>query len=130
MDFIDWTCDTCHGKTQGAGAISITYDEVHRAEADRKSWADRSNSENFMNWNPADALAQPQLGLWKVECDACAGECIGAYWIDLRQAATPEAVAHWTEHLSRKTWFTATNWASLVASVGETQPIRSRSAAA
>lgn len=125
MEFIDWTCDTCHHKTGGSGAIHIDYADIRRAELARKSWDDRSHSEDFMRWDPADALIQPQLALWKVECNTCAGACENSYWIDLQQVPTADRLAWWTEHLEAKGWFTATNWVALVASVGETQPIRS-----
>lgn len=125
MDFIDWTCDTCHNTTNGSGAIHIAYADIHRAEADRKTWADRPGSNTFMDWNPADALIQPLLALWKVECDTCAGACEGSYWVDLRQARTVADLARWTEHLALKGWFTATNWTALVASIEATQQTRS-----
>ena len=124
MEIIDWTCDTCCDKTHGSGAIHIEYAEIRRAEAERKSWYDRSSSENFMRWDPMDALIQPQLGRWKVECHTCAAECEGSYWIDLHQARTTADLDRWTEHLSGKGWFTATNWPAVVGSVGRTQPIR------
>ena len=122
MELIDWTCDTCHAPTGGSGAISITYDDIHRADAVRRA---DSGSADFTRLTVADALARPQLGLWKVECDSCAGECLGAYWIDLRTAQSDADLAEWTRHLSSKTWFAATNWDALVESVGVTQPLRS-----
>lgn len=118
MNVIDWTCDTCHQPTSGSGAVSIAYSEIHRADDIRKA-------EDFTHLTPADVLAQPNLGRWKVECDTCAGECIGAYWIDLRKLQDDADLAEWTRHLSCKTWFAATNWNALVASVGVAQANRS-----
>lgn len=121
MDLIDWTCDTCHEPTSGSGAISIAYDEIHRADDIRKAAAD-PDAANFADLNMQDVLARPQLGLWKVECDTCAGECTGAYWIDLRKARTGEDLAEWTRHLNRKTWFAGTNWDALVESAAKARP--------
>jgi hypothetical protein len=129
MDLIDWTCDTCHALTHGSGAISITYDEIHRADAVRKAVGD-PESADFTRLSVADALARPKLGLWKVECDSCAGECIGAYSIDLLKARTGGDLAEWSRHLSAKTWFAATNWDALVTSVSATQATREAGAAA
>lgn len=114
---IEWTCDTCHQPTNGLGAISIAYDEIHRADDIRRTT-------DFTRLTPSDVLAQPNLGRWKVECDTCAGECTGAYWIDLRQVRNDADLADWTRHLSYKTWFTATNWNALVAAVTATQQAR------
>lgn len=122
MDLIDWTCDTCHKPTDRRGAISITYDDIHRADAVRKALAADPTASDFTNLSPADALARPNLGLWKVECDNCAGECIGVYWIDLQQARTGPQLAEWTKHLSRKTWFAGTNWDAFVDSAALTKP--------
>lgn len=117
MDVIDWTCDTCHRPANGAGAISISYDEIHRADDIRKTM-------DATRLTPQDALAQPNLGRWKVECDSCAGECIGAYWIDLRKLRNDADVAEWTRHLSYKTWFAATNWGAVIDATARTQPVR------
>lgn len=125
MDLIDWTCDTCHQPAHGSGAISIDYEHIRGADAVRKAAVDQPETADFARLTVADALAQPQLGLWKVECNTCAGECIGAYWIDLSKARTVDALAEWTQHLSMKTWFAATNWTALVASVAATQQARS-----
>jgi hypothetical protein len=115
MGQIVWTCDTCHEPTHGLGAISITYDDIHRADDVRKA-------PDFANLSPADVLAQPNLGRWKVECDTCAGECIGAYWIDLRRARTDDDLAEWTQHLNRKTWFAGTNWDAFIESAALSTP--------
>lgn len=125
MDVIDWTCDTCHGPTSGAGAISIDYEHIRGAEAARKTVTDQPENADFTHLTVGDVLARPQLGLWKVECNTCAGECIGGYWIDLTKARTVTDLADWTRHLSSKTWFTATNWTALVASVTVTRQARS-----
>lgn len=125
MDLIDWTCDTCHQRTNGSGAIHIPYADILAAESDRKAVADGSSSGSFMTATVADALALPNLGLWKVECNSCAGTCEGSYWIDLRQVRTRADLERWTEHLRSKTWINASNWSALVASVGTAQPIRS-----
>ncbi|WP_250029757.1 hypothetical protein [Paractinoplanes maris] len=117
MELIDWTCDTCHGKTEGKGAISIAYDEIHRAN-------DILKTLDATRLTVADAVAQPNLALWKVECDTCAGECIGAYWIDLRKLRDDADIVEWTRHLERKTWFAATNWDALVASAPRVKPLR------
>ena len=123
-NYIGWTCDTCHQPCAGSGAISISYDHIRSADAVRKTVADQPESADFTHLNPADVLARPQLGLWKVECNTCAGECIGAYWIDLTRARDLADLADWTRHLSSKTWFAATNWTALVASVTATQQAR------
>jgi hypothetical protein len=120
MNAIDWTCDTCHQPSGGRGAISITYDEIHRADAIRK--AVNGGAADFTNLTPEDALARPGLGLWKVECDTCAGECIGAYWIDLRKARSVSDLAEWTQHLSAKTWFAGTNWDAFVDASALSRP--------
>lgn len=125
MDLIDWTCDTCHEKANGSGAIHIAYADIRRAETDRKSWDDRSQAGDFMQWDVTDVLAQPLLALWKVGCNTCAGACEDSYWIDLQTARTPADLLRWTAHLEVKGWFTASNWSALIASVGQTQPIRS-----
>ena len=124
MNLINWVCDTCHGRTEGKGAIHIAYSEIRLAEKNRKEWLDRSGA-GFTNWNVSDALAPPNLGMWKVECDSCANTCEGSYWIDLEQARTAAGLDRWTEHLSGKSWYMATNWAALVCAALETQPDRS-----
>lgn len=96
--------------------MSITYDEIHRADAIRRAT-------DFTHLTVAEALTQPQLGLWTVQCDTCAGECIGVYWIDLRKLRDDADVAEWTGHLNAKTWFAATNWGAVVASAGRRQPL-------
>jgi hypothetical protein len=122
VDLIDWICDTCHKPTNGVGAISITYADIHRADAIRRA---TPGGDAFANLTVADALAQPQLGLWKVECNTCAGYCVGAYAIDIERARTVAELNWWTQHLSSKTWYPASNWTAVVASVGVTQPLRS-----
>ncbi len=120
---IDWTCDTCHEPTDGRGAIHIAYAEIRRAEQNRKEWLDRPG-EGFARWSVADAVAPPNLGLWKVECNTCADTCEGSYWIDLAQAQTAADLDRWTKHLSGKTWYVATNWVALTCAAVETQQHR------
>lgn len=115
MDLIDWTCDTCHAKTDGRGAIHIPYAVIRGVDSDRKAAADAVAT--FANATVGDAVARPNLGLWMVECNQCAGACEGSYWIDLTQACTAADLDRWTEHLSRKTWITATNWTALVTAM-------------
>lgn len=118
MDLIDWTCDTCHKPANGRGAISITYADIHRADAVRKE-------PDFTSLSPRDVLTLPNLGRWKVQCNTCAGYCEGAYAIDLEQARTVTALERWTEHLSDKTWFNGSNWMAVVIPVIEAQRTRS-----
>ena len=124
MTLISWVCDTCHGKAGGRGAIHIPYSEIGRAERDRKEWLDQG-ARGYSNWSVADAVAPPNLGMWKVECDPCANACEGSYWIDLDQASTPAALNRWTEHLAGKSWYRATNWSALVCAALEGRPDRS-----
>jgi hypothetical protein len=124
MDLIDWTCDTCHRPTKGRGAIHIEYAEIHRVEAAAKEWRERAATGTATDWNPADALTVPEPGLWKVECDLCAGLCVGSYDIDLTQLRTAADVVTWTERLRDKSWYSATNWATRTAAVVEAQRAR------
>jgi hypothetical protein len=126
MNLIDWVCDTCHADTGGRGAILIDYADIREAESARKTWHDRQASADYMRWDAADALAPPRLAMWRVECHSCAGACESSYWVDLEQARTVADLDRWTEHLSGKTWFNASNWLALVTSVVETQRSRSK----
>lgn len=125
MDSINWVCDNCHGPTNGAGAIHIPYSEIRLAESNRKEWLNRGGK-GYTGWNVSDAVAPPNLGMWKVECDPCANTCEGSYWIGLEQARTAADLDRWTEHLSAKSWYMATNWAALVCAALEGRPDRTR----
>lgn len=123
MDLIDWgACDTCKTKTNGIGALHMSYRDMRAAEEAKKAWErrDRLAGTQFAraSYEP-DELMAPPPALWKVECNACAGRCEGSYWIDLERVQTIEALAWWTNHLRDKSWFGATDWLMVIASVAE-----------
>lgn len=121
MELIDWTCETCRAGTNGRGALHIFYRDLIAAEEAKKAWdrRDRMAGTQFSRSHEPEELMAPAPALWKVECHSCAGVCEDSYWIDLTQVRTMAGLEQWTEHLERKSWFAATNWPMVMASVAE-----------
>jgi hypothetical protein len=121
MTLIEWTCETCGVDTHGKGAIHIPFASIRAISEAEKAWErrDRLAGTQFTLSHDSDELMAPPPALWKVECDRCAGTCDGSYDIGLWQVRTVADLDRWTEHLSSKTWLSASNWSMVVASVAE-----------
>lgn len=126
---LEYRCDTC-GQPVESGALHVGYAAVRDAADALRAWQGRQRAGRFDGDWLAELLALPEPVRWRVDCGGCVDGCSGDYWIDVTEVRSWEGLLRWTDHLSAKAWFTATDWTGLLKRTAAAHPPPRRAEAA
>ena len=102
------------------GCLWVGHDEIRDRRGEKAEW-DRRHSGRSLRLS--EMLGMPEDIHWKVHHDGCTPEPAEPYWIATEDIGNYDRLLHWTAHLMAKTWFSLTDWDSLLREIaGEGGP--------
>jgi hypothetical protein len=125
-------CDACNKPIEGAtGRLWVDNTAVAAYRRARREWTAAHEVEpgGGVSYTFGEAFDLPDRVTWQahhIDCDP--DPDANAYVIESNRISTWADLAHWTAHLMKKSWFSATDWGRLLEGVAEGSGSRLRPA--